>query len=170
MTMRRRSFLGLFGAAIAAPALPAAAPAVGYSRASYGLAVAHAQKYPLVSIKGLIKRVGLSPTQAEAVFQKMSADGLLGVAYRTRVGTCHATSKICTNEAWRVVGTTGGSTVTTKQPASSKVASDRPAAEVPHRTKAMHLDVKLDDMLAHLHDLCLSCGMPLSPKCMGMAA
>ena len=163
MTMRRRSFLGLFGAALAAPALPMAAPAAGYSQASYGLAVAHAQKYPLVSVMGLTKRIGLSPTQAQAVIQKMSAEGVLGAINPLRPGTAHAVSNVCTNDAWRAV------CANKAHPIAKADFKTGPSVKTAKPCKGFG-DVDLTDMFAHLHDMCLSKGMALSPRCMGMAA
>jgi len=72
MTMKRRSFLGLFGAAVAAPAIPMAAPA-GYSSAAYKVAMAHAKRFPVISVAGLSKRGDLSMTQAEALIKELCA-------------------------------------------------------------------------------------------------
>lgn len=163
MTMRRRSFLGMFGAAVAAPALPMAMPVAGVSQASYGLAAAHAQKYPLVSVMGLTKRIGLSPAQAQAVIQKMSAEGVLGAVNPLRPGGAHAVSNVCTNDAWRGV--------LVNQPKPIAKADFKTGSSVkPAKPRKGFGEVDLIDMFAHLHDMCLSRGMTLSPKCMGMAA
>ncbi|MCO4848258.1 MAG: hypothetical protein KC448_09840 [Yoonia sp.] len=163
MTLRRRNFLGLFGAAIAAPMIPVAAPAAGFSRTTYELAIAHAQKYPQVSVRGLVARLGMSNTQANAVITQMSSDGVLGVLNPTRPGTVHAASKVYTNPVW--------------SRASAKLADPKVRANPkPDYTsqsaqaKTRYADVDLSDMLAHLRGLCVSKGMTLSPLCaQGMA-
>jgi len=52
--------------------MPAASSAAGAARTTYGAAIAHAQKYPMVSIAGMSKRVGVSTQQAEALLRRMS--------------------------------------------------------------------------------------------------
>jgi hypothetical protein len=70
-----------------------AAPSAGFSRASYGLAMAHARKYPLVSVRGLVNRLGLSAPEAKAIITRMSSDGVLGGIAPTRPGTICACAK-----------------------------------------------------------------------------
>lgn len=163
MTLRRRNFLGLFGAVIAAPLIPVAAPAAGFSQSAYGLAIAHAQKYPLVSVRGLVARLGTSKTQANAVIRQMSAEGLLGALNPTRPGTVHAASKIYTNPVW-----SGASAKLAKSRMKAKPKSGSSSSST--QAKARYADVDLSDMLAHLRGLCVSNRMTLSPLCtQGMA-
>mgnify|MGYP000250168856 CR=1 FL=1 len=152
MTLRRRSFLGLFGAAIAAPALPAAAPAVGYSRASYGLAMVHAQTYPLVSVRGLVNRLGLTQTQATAIINKMSADGVLGAIAPTRPGTVFASSKVYSGRAATIAATK-------LVPKAKAKPLQRPKLEdvkipQPKVIRKLSYDFDLSKLMAHLHGLC----------------
>jgi hypothetical protein len=156
MTLRRRNFLGLFGAAIAAPLIPVAAPAAGFSQSAYGLAIVHAQKYPLVSVRGLVTRLGMSKTQANAVIRQMSSEGLLGALNPTRPGTVHAASKIDTNPVW---SSASAKLAKSKMKANPNSGSSSSLAQA----KARYTDVDLSDMLAHLRGLCVSNGMTLSP-------
>jgi len=80
--------------------MPALGSAAGYTRTTYELAIAHAKKYPLVSVGGLSKRIGIATPQAEAIIKQMSSEGMLGVLNPTRPGTVKATSKICTKDVW----------------------------------------------------------------------
>lgn len=154
MAMKRRSFLTMLGAVAAAPFVPATAvPAAGYSRASFGLAVAHAQKYPLLSVGGMAKQIGVTPVEARAIITEMSRDGmvkLLGPASRGRV---LAASNILTNDPWGFARTS--------QPRRESAASK----EQGHRTERAGRDKPFDPMLAYLHDLCRSRGMTLHPRC-----
>lgn len=149
--MKRRQFLSMFGAAAAAPLMPALGSAAGYTRTTYELAIAHAKKYPLVSVGGLSKRIGIATPQAEAIIKQMSSEGLLGILNPTRPGTVKATSKICTKDVWGLRRTSEPRAVQ----ADKAQAQDRRSSAEPN----------ISAMFAHLHKLSTSCGMTLSPRC-----
>ena len=92
--MKRRSFLRALGATVAAPLLPVAGSAAAYSRGTYGLALAHAKKYPFVSVRGMTTRLGVTGAQAEALLAEMSSKGVLGGINASYNGAGLATSKV----------------------------------------------------------------------------
>ena len=149
--MQRRSFLRMIGAAVAAPMMPALGSAGGISRTTYDLAILHAKKFPLVSVGGLSKRIGIAKPQAEAIIKKMSSDGLLGVLNPTRPGTVKASSKIFVNP------NVGLAKAYERRQSHAKSAKDQKAAR--------HAQPNVSAMFAHLHKLSTACGMTLSPRC-----
>ncbi len=154
MTIRRRGFLGMLGAAIAAPMVPVAAPSsVGFSRASYGLAMAHAQKYPLVSVRGLVNRLGLSAPEAKAIITRMSSEGVLGTIAPTRPGTVFAASKVYSGQT---VTTAATAATRAKRPVMKRSKSVTKDIRIPQTkpVKRLGYDVDLSAMMAHLRDLC----------------
>jgi len=151
MAMRRRSFLGMFGAAIAAPAIPMAAPA-SYSNAAFKVAVAHAKRFPVLSVAGLSKLGGLSQVQAEAMIRELASQGMVKLVGPSRTGTVRAASKILVNDPWGIART--------KQP--QNVAKVR---EKTSHTKPQTGPRDIAPWLAHLHDLCRVQGMTLSQRC-----
>jgi hypothetical protein len=153
--MKRRNFLGMLGAAIAAPMMPMATSAAGYSRTTYELAIAHAKKYPLVSVSGMSKRIGISTPEANAIINKMSSEGMLGVINPTRPGTVRASSKIFVNNVYPI------------RPTSEARAQEPAPKSEPHRIRAASQDTNanIDLMLAHLRGLCVQRGMTLSARC-----
>ena len=139
--MKRRNFIGLIGAAIAAPALPMAAPAAGYSRVTYGLAVLHARTRAHVSARGLSYCLKVNAAQAEAMVAEMSAKGLVRPIAG---GSVRAVSNILNPGVW---GTVGAST--------AKPITQQPKVNL--RLQSQNVD--LSTMMAHLHKLCRSRGM-----------
>ena len=90
--MKRRSFLSMLGAALAAPALPATAGVP--SRSLAALAAAHARKYPFVSVIGLSRRVGVSVPEAETLLIDLSERGLVGTVNSCAHGPISACSRV----------------------------------------------------------------------------
>lgn len=152
--MMRRNFLGLFGAAVVAPAMPIAAPAIRANVA--GLAAAHAKKYPFVSVMGLSKSIGVTTAQAEQVLYSLSRKGLVGQVQTCASGAVHAGSQVY-------------------QPAAATLAKAAQAREARQAAKAQRLaqrqidraamKVDLSDFIAHLRHVCIDNGMTLSPRC-----
>ena len=99
--MKRRSFMRMFGAAAAAPALPAmplaAAPAA-YSKAAFHAAVYHAQSRVSFSVWGLAQQIGIPVGQAETLMSDMAARGILGPIQGTTFGGRWATSNVLQQE------------------------------------------------------------------------
>lgn len=151
--MRRRNFLGLLGAAIAAPVLPFAAPtapAVVYSRSSYGLAVLHARTRPHVSARGLAHCLKLPKSQASAMMTEMIRNNLISPIKGAVDGSMRATSNILMSDPWGLQ----------KTAAARKITADRDV-----KSKQTKADGTIDLMLAHLRDLCVKQGMTLHPRC-----
>jgi len=143
--MKRRSFIGMIGAALAAPALPMAAPAAGYSRATYGLAVLHARTRAHVSARGLSYCLKVSTAQAEAMVAEMSAKGLVRPIAG---GSVRAVSNILNPGVW---GT-----------ASASVAKPSPAQQPKINLQMPSQGTDLSAMMAHLHKLCRARGMVIA--------
>ena len=163
MTMKRRSFLGMFGAVVAAPAIPMAAPA-GYSSAAYKVAMAHAQKFPVISVAGLSKRGGLSMTQAEALIKELATHGKVKLVGPSASGRVRAASKVYTKDAWGVVRTSEPRDIQRVQ--RRKEAQQHKAQKTKQQAqKVQQPKAEIAPWLAHLHDLCRAQGMALSPRC-----
>lgn len=154
MQLRRRNFLGLIGAAAAAPMMPMGASAAGYSRASYVAAIAHANKFPMVSIGGMIKNLGVTADQAEAILGAMDREGLVKIlAKPSQRNGVHAASKVLKGDHWGLIRTG------TSRPSTAN-ANDR---SKPNAADANALNA--DPMMAHLYDLCRTKGFALSERC-----
>lgn len=82
--MKRRSFLGLLGAAFSAPLMPPAAAggsvarAAPYSPAALHAAIYHAKSRSVFSVCGLSRVANISFEQAEALMGDMAKRGILG--------------------------------------------------------------------------------------------
>ena len=98
--MKRRSFLGLLGAAFSAPLMPPAAVGGSVARAApYGPAALHAVIYhaksrSVFSVCGLSRVANISFEQAEALMGDMAKRGILGPLNGSTVVGRWAKSKI----------------------------------------------------------------------------
>ena len=160
MNLRRRNFLGLIGAAAAAPLMPMGASAAGYSRAGYAAAIAHAKRYPLVTVSGMAKRTGLPVKEVEAIVGRMSSEGMLGMLNPTRPGTIRASSKIFTKDVYGLVRTSQP-----RPAARTTQAEPQKTQPKPQAAQAQPVTDHADALMAHLHQLCRSYGMALAPRC-----
>ncbi len=102
--MKRRKFLGLFGAAAATPFLPApamakAAKVAPYSAAAVHAAIIHAQSRAVFSVWGLARALNVSAESAEALMHDLSQRGVLGPLQGTTFGGRWASSRVMTSEA-----------------------------------------------------------------------
>lgn len=156
MSMKRRSFLTMLGAAVAAPALPmAAAPApvaAVYNRYTYGLAVFHARTHAHVTAAGIAKRLKVTPAQAKAMISEMSSAGLVKPVGLTG-SNVRAVSNILKPDAWGL------------DAASRKMRSDTRRARKAHAANdRRYAEPDLSALLAHLRQVCTAQGMPLSAR------
>ena len=108
MTMKRRGFLKMLGAAVAAPALPAvssAPAAAAYNRYMYGLAVFHARTRAHVSARGIAYCLKVSTAQAEAMISEMTKNGLVKPVFGAG-SNVRAVSNILNTDTWGTAGAT----------------------------------------------------------------
>lgn len=157
--MRRRSFLGMLGASVAAPAIPAmgsGAAGVSYSRSAYGMAVLHARTRHHVSARGIAHCLKVSLPQAKAMISEMAANGLVkpvvggaGVHVRT-VSNILQPSAI----GLRTAGLEAKQRVTER-------------AQRVHRTYTEKHETGVNAMVSHLHHMCQDHGHRLHPRCAG---
>jgi hypothetical protein len=94
MSVNRRSFLTMIGAATVAPALPmlpSAAPATAlYNRYMYGLAVFHARARATLSAGDLMAKLRVSAVQARAMVGEMSTSGIVRPVAQSALGAVRA--------------------------------------------------------------------------------
>ena len=153
--MKRRNFLGLIGAAAAVPLMPIGASAAGYSRASYLAAVAHAGRFPMVSIGGMVKRLGVTTDQAEAILNTMNNEGLVNIlAKPSQRNGIHAASKILKGDHWGLIRTAQAQSITANTNATRLTPEQ--VASTPD----------INPMMAHLYDLCRAEGIVLNDRCL----
>ena len=153
MTMKRRGFLTLLGAAVAAPAIPFAGP----SQIKI-LATAHAKKYPIVTVIGMSKRMGISMEQAETLMNGLVREGSLGPMKVGTGGHLRATSKVFV-----------------RSPVSFYSAQpERMAHQAKKHRKALErhrvAEPKGPAWLRHLHRLCVKQGHTLQPRALAAMA
>ncbi len=102
--MKRRSFLGLFGAAVATPFLPKTAAArvakaAPYSAAAVHAAIIHAQSRAVFSVWGLARALNLPLEATEALMGDLAKRGVVGPLQGTTYGGRWASSKIMSHKA-----------------------------------------------------------------------
>lgn len=150
--MKRRNFLGLIGAAVAAPLMPlpqmGQAAGAAYSRSAMHWAIMHAQARVSFSVWGLAKTLGLFMPQAEALMGDMAKRGIVGPLQGTTHGGRWASSKIMQKEMLGAV-----------EAAKRRHTSSN---QTQYKTYA---EPDLGRLIAHLRGLCVAQGMTLSPAC-----
>lgn len=158
--MKRRGFLRLLGAAVAAPTLPAVTPkaavAATYNRYTFGLGVFHARTRAHVSVRGLAHRLNLSPEQARLMLAEMAERGLVTPIAGTG-GSVRAVSNILKPDMWGLDRSA--------RAARAQVRLAR-TAEAPRQARQADLSA----MLNYLRGLCVDRGMTLSPRCMEVSS
>lgn len=153
--MKRRKFLGLFGAAVTAPLAPL--PALGgaatmgavYSKSALHAAIFHAQSRVSFSVWGLAQTLGVPTAQAEALMHDMAQRGILGPLQGTTFGGRWANSNILMN----------------KTAAAAQAARKTHTLKTETKTNARKTEADLGLLLSHLRDICRKQGMTLSPRC-----
>lgn len=158
MTIKRRSFLTLLGAAIAAPAAAISGPALPANIGA--LAAAHVRKYPFVSTTGLSNRLGLSVPQAQRLLLDLSRSGLVGPVQSCARGPIHAASKVFTPTSDSLI-----------RVAQARAARQRAAAlrRIGTDGNARRMRVDLRPLLRHLHEICRDTGLDLHPRALAAA-
>ncbi len=149
----------MLGAAMSAPLMPVAGAAAP-SRTAFAVAVAHAQRFPVISVAGLAKHGKISPSEADAMIKRLALEGKVKLVGPSRSGGVRAASRILTNDPWGIARTTSDRQAAAR--IEKAKTQDRTAS-----TKA-HAKPRAGDVapwLAHLHDLCRARGMTLSPRC-----
>lgn len=155
--MRRRGFIQLLSAAIAAPALPAvAAPAAAtssYSRYTFGMAVFHARTRAHVSAAGISYRLKVPLAEAEAMIAEMASKGMV-TPVLSKPGAVRATSNILKPGVWDTSEVQKAARARRKLQAKAKsVEQSSTAAETPA-------------WIAHVRSICVQQGLALHPRCM----
>lgn len=154
--LRRRSFLGMLGAVVATPALPAMGGAAGvtYSRSAYGMAVIHARTRHHVSARGIAHCLKVSLPQAKAMISEMSAGGLVKPVAGGAGVHVRAVSNILQPS---LVG------MRTAGLEAKKRVAERARIKVEARQTTQ--GTGQNAMIGHLHHMCVSGGHTLHPRC-----
>lgn len=148
--MKRRGFLQMISAAVAAPLLPVPAPAraAPYSAAALHGAIYHAQSRAVFSVWGLSKTLGISPAAAEALMTDLSGRGVLGPLQGATPGGRWASSRILRREHLSVAR-------------AARRTPQRQTAQTIRHAPAEGAD--LTDLLAYLRRLAQREGHTLNP-------
>ena len=143
--MKRRSFLSMIGAVATVPvlpALPSVAAVAPVNQYTYGLAALHAGIEPGLPVDEMMRRFRLSSAQAEALADRLVSDGLA----TRNAGVVKSKRMFVQNRGF----------------------GHRAERARPRATRHSRPDVS--PLLAHLHDMCTACGLPLSPRALIMRA
>lgn len=148
--MKRRNFLGLFGAVATVPFLPQisvarVAQSGAYSGAAMHGAIMHAQTHGAFSVWNLAKTLNLPIAQAEMLMGDLAKRGVIGPLQGTTFGGRWATSKVLLRD--------------------SLAASKALHQSKPKKQNTDKAEADLSTMIAHLRQVCIDYGMPLHPRC-----
>ncbi len=129
--MKRRGFLRLLGAAATAPLMPAlptvAAPAAAtVTPAALHASILHAQSQISISRWGLMTKLGVTKTEADALMVELSNRGVIGPLSGMKGGSPWARSRIA-QPAFRKSAQQSASNQATKD---ATPAADRPSWSV----------------------------------------
>lgn len=154
--MRRRGFLTLLGAALTAPALPAVAGS-GAPAGVRAAVAAHVRKYPVITVLGISKRVGVPVDQAAELLEGLSRDGLVGPIRPGPAGPLRASS-----------------TVYQPSPAIAQAAEARRQAGLRRRAqqalRRMGQGAGAGDWLTYLQAMCRQQGYALSRRALAQVS
>lgn len=153
--MKRRRFLSLIGAAVAAPLAPAigsAGTGALYSRTAYSRAVMHARFRPHVSARGIAFKLKVPLTQAEGMISEMAAKGLVKPVVGGGGVHVRAISAIVKPQTW-------GATTAARQTQAHKSAQRR--LDLTRRSGTAQFETDLTALWAHLRQICRTHGMPV---------
>ena len=155
--MKRRSFLGMLGATAAAPLMPALpANAAVLTPRMKAMGIAHAHRFPMVSVMGMTKRLGISSAEAKALLGHLSKKGIISAGV-PGTGITSAASKVF-------------KPVPPKVFAQVAEAKRRLQAEKPKAKDTARHTVS-NDWLTHLRVIAAQNGFDLSPRALaGVAA
>ena len=147
--MKRRGFIAMLGGAIAAPALPMAAPK--FTASMRALATAHVRKYPIITVMGISNRTGVSMEQAEELLVQMSREGMVGPVAPGPAGPMRARS---------ILFKPSPAMVHSQSNLNERLQQQIRRAKF-NRTR---LRVDTSNWLTHLHDICRANDIPLQPR------
>jgi len=153
--MKRRQFLSMIGATAAVPAL-SAMPASALSAKLKAMGMAHAHKYPMVSVMGISRRMKIPQEQAQQMLSYLFDKGVIGKSGIQGTGITSAASRVFRPVPHQVAG----------------VKSMRDFKLNFLETEETREQVKdTTDWLTHLRVICVQNGFELSPRALaGVAA
>lgn len=150
--MKRRGFLQMIGAAIAAPALPVSA--AGQPGRVMARAITHARTYPCVSAVGLSRGLSVPMAQAQDLLRDLSRRGLVGPVSSAGTGPIYAASEVYRPAV----------------DAAVRVAQVKRAAPSQRQGLSSAARPAPTDWLERLHEICVDTGRTLTPRAQGWVA
>ena len=153
--MKRRSFIGMLGAAVTAPALPMAAP--NLTPQIKALMATHVKKYPVITVLGISNRIGVPIEEAKVLLHELSRQGVVGQVHNGTHVYMRARSHVYEPSQ-----------------AAVKALEARRRLEAQHGPRRETLRSKRryaisHDWLAHLRGICEKNDIPLQPRALEYA-
>lgn len=143
--MKRRGFIRLLGAAVAAPALPMSATALPARASNLAAALARSNRY--ISATGLSKALDLPLDQGREVLASLSRSGLVGPINTSAMGS------FANSNAYQGIIQTTRATKPKRVVQKTKLQARRANAQANAST-----------WLTHLHGLCRDAGLDVHPS------
>lgn len=152
--MKRRKFLGLFGAATVTPLMPApmvaaGKGAAGYSPAALHAAIYHAKTRAAFSVWGLAKTVGVSVEQADILMGDLAKRGIVGPLQGTTFGGRWASSNVLISD---------------RLAAGAAANASRARVAAAGRPALARMEVDLSKLMTHLRQICRNDGVGLAER------